>query len=38
VLHAEFARKDLLAPDTSPTGTVRDEEGKIIGFRGFITI
>ena len=28
-------RKDLVSPDTSPTGVVRDENGRIIGVKGF---
>ena len=28
-------RKDLVAPDTTPSGAVRDEEGRIVGVRGF---
>jgi len=35
VLQACRDRKDLVAPDTSPQGAVRDSEGKIIGTRGF---
>jgi len=27
-------RKDLLSPDTSPDGVVRDAEGRIVGVRG----
>ncbi len=29
-------RKDVVAPDTSPAGAVRDEEGRIIGVRAFV--
>ena len=28
-------RDDIVAPDTSPQGAVRDAEGRIIGVRGF---
>ena len=35
VLQACPHRKDLVAPDTSPSGAVRDSEGRIIGTRGF---
>ncbi|GIV86608.1 MAG: hypothetical protein KatS3mg054_0637 [Chloroflexus sp.] len=29
------SRPDVVAPDTSPTGAVRDEAGRIVGVRGF---
>lgn len=29
-------RKDVISPDTSPEGAVRDNEGRIIGTRGFV--
>ena len=35
VLQACPDRRDLVAPDTSPQGAVRDEQGRIIGVRGF---
>jgi len=35
VLQACPHRRDLVAPDTSPQGAVRDPEGRIIGTRGF---
>lgn len=28
-------RSDLICPDTSPTGSIRDEKGQIIGVKGF---
>jgi len=28
-------RKDILSPDTSPEGVVRDKNGKIVGAKGF---
>jgi len=31
-------RHDLVSPDTSPQGVVRDNEGKIIGVKGFQVI
>lgn len=30
-----IVRRDLVSPDTTPNGVVRDEEGRIIGVRGF---
>lgn len=30
-------RKDLLSPDTSPAGVVRDEQGRILGTTRFIS-
>ena len=35
VLQACPDRHDLVAPDTSPQGAVRDEQGRIIGVKGF---
>ena len=35
VAMALSGRKDIIAPDTSPDGVVRDETGKVIGVRGF---
>ena len=29
------SRDDLIGPDTSPQGAVRDQDGRIIGVRGF---
>ena len=29
------ARSDLVGPDTSPSGVVRDENGNIVGVKGF---
>lgn len=29
-------RKDFIQPDTSPTGAIRDAEGKIVAVRGFL--
>ncbi len=31
-------RSDVFAPDTSPRGAVRDEEGRIIGVRNHLTL
>lgn len=31
-------RSDVVAPDTTPQGAVRDENGQIIGVRGFQTL
>jgi len=38
VLQACPQRSDLVAPDTTPAGAIRDEQGKIIGVRGFQVI
>lgn len=35
VLQVLPEREDLLSPDTTPSGVVRDEEGKIRGVKGF---
>ena len=32
---AGVSRDDVVAPDTSPQGAVRDPEGRIVGVRGF---
>ncbi len=37
VYQANPARADLLCPDTSPEGAVRDEKGQIVAVRGFAT-
>ncbi len=31
-------RSDVFAPDTSPRGAVRDEEGRIVGVRNLLTL
>jgi len=35
VLQAARNRSDLVAPDTSPQGAVRDSNGRIIGVKAF---
>lgn len=34
LVKAASDRDDLVSPDTSPTGAVRDENGRIVGVRG----
>ena len=34
LVKAASGRDDLVSPDTSPTGAVRDDNGRIIGVRG----
>jgi hypothetical protein len=36
VAQANPHRRDLISPDTSPAGAIRDEDGKIIGTKGFV--
>ncbi len=36
VLSACQGRRDVFAPDTSPTGAVRDDQGRIIAVRGLV--
>lgn len=35
VLQADSNRTDLVGPDTTPQGVVRDVEGRILGVKGF---
>jgi hypothetical protein len=38
VLQCLSGRPDVLAPDTSPTGAIRDNKGQIIGVKALIKI
>ena len=35
LVRGQSNRTDLVSPDTSPTGVVRDTNGKIVGVKGF---
>ena len=32
----KLGRTDVVSPDTSPSGAIRDEQGRIIAVRGFV--
>jgi len=32
----EAGRTDVVSPDTSPAGAIRDEQGRIVAVRGFV--
>jgi hypothetical protein len=34
---AKQGRRDVISPDTSPAGAIRDENGQIVGVKGFQT-
>lgn len=36
VAQANPHRRDLISPDTSPAGAIRDDDGRLVGTKGFV--